>query len=69
MFHFEDRAFSHASAPTSWIRGWFSVENPAILICMFVCVIVMLATLILAFEGLSKATDWYEPTLVNFVGP
>jgi hypothetical protein len=69
MSHFEDRAFFYATAAQSRMRGWFSVENPAIMICMFVCVVGMIGILILAAEGLSKPTDWYEPTPMNFVGP
>jgi hypothetical protein len=66
MSHFEDRAFSHASAATPRTREGSSIEKAAILIGMFACVIAML---ILAAEGLSKSTDWYEPTPMNFVAP
>jgi hypothetical protein len=66
MSHFEDRAFSHAGAARSGTRAGPSIEKAAILIGMFVCVIGML---ILAADGLSKSTDWYEPPPMNFVGP
>jgi hypothetical protein len=68
MSHLEDRAFFHASDTTSRMHGWFSVENPAILICMFICVIGMIGMLIVASEGLSNS-DWYDRTPMNFVGP
>ena len=66
MSHFDDRAFFHASASPSWMRGSFSIKNAAILIGMFGCTIVML---IGAAQGLSKSTDWYEPTPMNLLGP
>jgi hypothetical protein len=66
MSHFKDQAFSHASAAPPRTRGRFSGENAAILIGIFACVIGML---FLAAEGLSKSTDWYEPTPMNLVGP
>jgi hypothetical protein len=68
MSHLEDRTFFHASDATPRMHGWFSVDNPAILICMFICVIAMIGMLILAAEGPSNL-DWYDPALVNFVGP
>ena len=69
MSYFADRARFRASAAPSRARGWLSVENPALLICMSVGVVVMIVMLILASEGLSKSTDWYEPTPMNLVGP
>jgi hypothetical protein len=66
MSLFEDRAFSSANAAPSRTRIRSSVEKAAILIGMFACVIGML---FLAAEGLSKSTDWYEPTPMNFIGP
>jgi hypothetical protein len=61
-----DRVFSHTSAAPSRTRSWSSVEKAVILVGLFACVIGML---ILAAEGLSKSTDWYEPTPMNFLPP
>jgi len=61
-----DRVFPHTGAGPSGTHSLSSREHAAILIGMFVCVIGML---ILAAEGLSKSTDWYEPTPMNFVSP
>ena len=63
---FEDRALSPAGAAPSRTLGGSSVEKAAILIGVFACVIGML---FLAAEGLSKSTDWYEPTPMSLVGP
>ena len=66
MSHFANRVFSPASAIPSGTRRASSVEKAAILIGLFACVI---GALILAAEGLSKSTDWYEPTQMNLFGP
>jgi hypothetical protein len=66
MTHFADQALSDASAAPSRTRGGPSVKNTAILLGMFACLVAML---FLAAEGLSRSTDWYEPTPMNLVGP
>lgn len=63
---FEDRVFSHAGAAPPRTRVWSSVRNAAALVGILACVI---GVLILAAEGLSKSTDWYEPTPMNLLGP
>lgn len=61
-----DRTLSYTSIAQSRTRWWSSVEGVAILIAIAACVIGML---ILATDGLSKSTDWYEPTPMNLFGP